>query len=450
MNADAETQLPPGRTGLPYFGEMPRMLRDSFAFIEHGARRHGPIFRTRLLGRHTAIVTGPEASALFIDEDRISRSGAMLPHIQALFGGLSLPVMDGPAHHARKEVVMEAFTHAALGAYMPATNRLVTACLDNVASGDQTRMVPVLARLGMDVLCQAVLGFPAGSDLEGLLADYAKIMRGLVSLPVPFPGTNYSSARKALERALGAHRANIDRHQRMPAGDGLSRMLTGREQVVRAGHDVTLDALAVEAHHLLVAGMIVWSWLAAALVALDKQPALRDRVAEEISRVAPRGPLDLQSIAAMPYLRQIVDEIRRHTPVLQLAWGRARRTFTFAGYTVPENWMVLWGVRSSHMRPEIYPDPGRFDPERFSPARAEHRAHPCAFVPNGAGGRLGHICAGYELAPLLVSVFVVHLVRDYDWQVPPDQDLEFNFTKAPPEPRDGLRVHLRHRPKTPS
>ena len=420
------------------------MLRNSFSFIEERAQKHGPIFRTRLVGRPTAIITGPEAARLFIDEDRVSRSGAMLPHVQALFGGLSLPVMDGTAHHARKEVVMAAFTADALQSYLPTMQRLVDACLQRAAAREESRMVPMLKRLGIEILCQAVLGLRPGPVIDELLEDYARIVRGLVSLPLPLPGTPFSRAKQALERALTLHRANIDQHVHAVGtfqDDGVTRMLAARAQ----GGDVTLEALAVENHHLLVAGMIVWSWLAAGLVALDRHPQLRARLGEEVNRLVPTGPLEAAALDAMPYLKQVVDEIRRHTPVLQLAWGRARRTFTFGGYTVPENWMVLWGVSASHMRPEIYPHPDRFDPDRFSAERAEHRRHACAFVPNGAGERLGHLCAGYELAPLLLSVFLVQLLRSFTWEIPRDQRLDYDFSQVPPEPRDGLRVRLRTR-----
>jgi fatty-acid peroxygenase len=137
--------------------------------------------------------------------------------------------------------------------------------------------------------------------------------------------------------------------------------------------------------------------------------------------------------------------VRRLAPVVQVFFGRARRTFTFAGHRVPEGWMVLWGIRSSHIRPEVYPDPLRFDPERF--ARGEQRKHPFAFVPNGAGDALGgHKCAGYELAPTLLELFIIELVRRWTWTFPPDQDFTLDFRQVPPPPRDELRVRLSRRP----
>jgi cytochrome P450 len=138
-------------------------------------------------------------------------------------------------------------------------------------------------------------------------------------------------------------------------------------------------------------------------------------------------------------------EIRRLAPVIFVLFGKARRSFEFAGYTVPEGWQVFWGIRSSHIRPEIYREPERFDPSRFDPPRAEDRAHPHAFVPNGAGPTTGHKCAGYEFAPLLLQVFLIELYRAYDVSVAKSQNLELDWSRIPPEPRDGLRATVRRR-----
>ncbi|HXU60388.1 MAG TPA: cytochrome P450, partial [Polyangia bacterium] len=78
--------LPPGTTGLPYLGEVNTFLADGFAFVEERVRKYGPVFKTKILGRPTAVIVGPDAAGQFIDETKVQRSGAMLPHVQTLFG----------------------------------------------------------------------------------------------------------------------------------------------------------------------------------------------------------------------------------------------------------------------------------------------------------------------------------------------------------------------------
>jgi cytochrome P450 len=182
-----------------------------------------------------------------------------------------------------------------------------------------------------------------------------------------------------------------------------------------------------------------------AILELSKRPDLREKLMDEIRRSSPEGPLTLETLGTMHELQRISMEIRRLSPVVYVFFGKARETFEFEGFTVPKGWAVLWGHRSSHIRPEIYSEPEEFDPSRFSPSRAEHLRHEHAFVPNGAGPPTGHKCAGYEFAPLFLQVFLVELYRAFDVVIAQPQDLSLDWSRVPPEPREGLRASVRRR-----
>src|SRR5438045_6119959 len=106
--------LPPGRGGLPLLGETLAFAKNPFRFVEERFAAHGRIFRTNVLGRKTVVVAGPEAAARFIDGSVVMREGSMPPHVQELFGGRSLPLLDGADHAARKRTVLGAFTREAM------------------------------------------------------------------------------------------------------------------------------------------------------------------------------------------------------------------------------------------------------------------------------------------------------------------------------------------------
>ena len=144
----------------------------------------------------------------------------------------------------------------------------------------------------------------------------------------------------------------------------------------------------------------------------------------------------------MPYLLEVVNEVKRLCPIVPAVFGKARRAFEFDGVSVPAGWMVMWALRPSHVAHGVYTDPERFDPDRFSPESAEDKRHEHAFVPQGAGPASGHRCPGLDFATLFMEVFAVVLLRDYSWQLPP-QSLETDFRKTPPEPREGLRAVIR-------
>jgi retinoid hydroxylase len=307
------------------------------------------------------------------------------------------------------------------------------------------RGVDELRRLAIDGIGLTMIGLRPGPELDALRADYGVVLRGFQGLPIPLPGTAYGRARGAIRRVLRFFRQQIHGHAATAAGgaDGLSHILAARDADGKPALDE--DAVARELHHLILAGLIVWAWCARALIELERHPGMRARLLGEVGTL-PAGDPTVEALDRLAYLDQVANEIRRATPVVPVAFGKARRTFTFGGHTIPAGWMVLWGATASHARPEVYPAPERFDPDRFAPERAENARHPCAFAPNGAGdAATGHKCAGYQLAPLMLKIFIVELVRGYTWLLTPDQDLSYDWSEAPPVPKDGLRVRVKAR-----
>jgi fatty-acid peroxygenase len=91
---------------------------------------------------------------------------------------------------------------------------------------------------------------------------------------------------------------------------------------------------------------------------------------------------------------------------------------------------------------KVFPDPTRFDPDRWMGARPTERMEQ-AWVPHGGGTRHAHHrCAGEHLATLILKAFAVTMVRSYDWTLPP-QDLSPTKAQLFAMPRSGLDVRLR-------
>ncbi len=438
----SELPLPPGDPELPGLGGTLKLLKNGFAFVDEGTRRHGPVFRTQLFGRPTAVITGPDASTVFIDSARVQRSGAMPAHIETLFAGRSLPLLDGDVHRERKQFVMAAFTREALAAYLPVMQRLVDEALSKWAAKGEVRLLDECKRLSIETICLTVLGLSEGPVLDAVLADYDLVLAGFASLPIPLPGTAFTRAKQALQRILAVVETCVRERQAAPKDDGVSRILAARGS---DGHGIGIEDAKRELHHIVVAGLIVWAWFLTGILELSRRPEDLERLRAEIRAAGADGPLTLEKFGRMHGLQQISMEIRRLSPVVHVFFGQAKETFTFKGFRVPKGWMVLWGYRTSHLTPEVYERPEEFDPSRFAPPREEHKKHEHAFVPNGAGPPSGHKCAGWEFAPLFLQVFLVELSRDYDVTLSQLQDLGYDWRRVPPEPKEGLRARVTRR-----
>src|SRR5262249_30355449 len=130
----------------------------SYHFISERAARHGPVFRTRLFGHEAVIIIGPDAAEKFIDESIVQREGGLLPHAQELFGGDTLPALDGEKHRVRKSHVMAPFSRQALTTYMPVLQRQVESSFQRWAEADENSLIDEFKRLAIETISESIMG----------------------------------------------------------------------------------------------------------------------------------------------------------------------------------------------------------------------------------------------------------------------------------------------------
>lgn len=97
-------------------------------------------------------------------------------------------------------------------------------------------------------------------------------------------------------------------------------------------------------------------------------------------------------------------------------------------------------LRETMHDPATFPAPQTFDPDRFSPERAEDKP-PNRFIPHGGGPWDGHRCAGQKPAELMMQVYATLLLRDYTRELP-SADHPLASGELVPLPKDGLPVRL--------
>ncbi len=438
----APEKLPPGSSGLPLLGETLPFISDMFGFIRGRTERYGAVFRSNILGHPTAFISGPEVTDQWLDENKIQRADSFPAPVRQLFGGPGiLPLMDGAEHRQRKELLMAAFTREALASYLPGLQQIIESTLARWGTGVERPLLPELKLLAVQGICANVFGMKAGPELDRLVADYGILFKGFTGLPVNLPGFSFHAALQARDRILVQLAGQVQRHQAGGFNDGLWRVLSAR---TADGKGMAPGDATKEMHHVVLAGTIVFAELGAMMLELSRHPAVREKLVAEVRAAAPAGPVTPAQLRQMPYLDQVVMEVKRTCPNVPISFGRARVPIQIGGVTIPAGWNVMMAVGENN-RNAIFTRPEEFDPDRFGEPRAEQRRHPHAFAPQGAGSLLGgHKCAGYDYSTVFMQLFTVLLARGYTWDVPP-QDLSVNRALVPPELKSGLRIVIRKR-----
>lgn len=171
-----------------------------------------------------------------------------------------------------------------------------------------------------------------------------------------------------------------------------------REQVetfMFAGHDTTASAI---------------NWT---IYNLGNNPEVQKLVHEELDAVFgdSKKPATMQQIAELTYLDRVIKESLRMYPSVPMVARYMTEDIEIDGYTIPKGANIAIHIFGLHRDPDVWPDPLKFDPDRFLPENCQNR-HPYAYIPFSAGPRN---CIGMKFAMAEVKITVTAVLRK--WRV---------------------------------
>ncbi|XP_005105075.1 cytochrome P450 3A24-like [Aplysia californica] len=144
-----------------------------------------------------------------------------------------------------------------------------------------------------------------------------------------------------------------------------------------------------------------------ALYLLARHPDIQDKLYEEIQTVVTSQSPSHEELGQLIYMEQVINETLRLYPPVPLINRKASETRTYGSVTIPKGAEVVVPLGLILKDPKHFPDPEKFDPDRFTEENKAKR-NPMAFMPFGQGPRL---CIGMRLAYLEVKMALVHLLR---------------------------------------
>lgn len=176
---------------------------------------------------------------------------------------------------------------------------------------------------------------------------------------------------------------------------------------------------------------------------LHHHPEVRQQLYAEADRVlGDRNPAG-EDIPALEYTGWCLAEALRIYPPAYNFTRVALQDHSLCGYPVPEGSMVIVSPYATHRMEELYPDPLRFNPERFRPEIAEERSQ-FAYIPFGAGHRF---CVGQPLAEIQTKVIASMITLRYELECVSDSPIE-TAPGTVMRPVGGMPMKLRERDRT--
>jgi len=433
--------LPPGNLGLPVIGETFNFLFDR-EFQKKRLNKYGKTFKTHIFGSPTVVMVGDQANTfLFKNENKYVRS-AWPKSITILLGQNSLTIQQGTFHTSRRKLLYQAFQPRALASYIPTMERITNNYLTKWEQLKTLTWYPELRNYTFDIAASLFVGTEAASETP--LRELFEIWcGGLFTIPFPFPWTKFGKAKKAREELLKhIEKIVIQRQKTENLGeDALSLLLQAKDE---EGNSLSVEEIKDQILTLLFAGHeTLTSSLTSFCLLTAQHPEVRKKMIEEQEKLDITAPITMENLKEMSYLEQVLKEVLRFIPPVGGGFREVIESFEFNGYLIPQGWTVQYQIAQTHKDEEIYQEAQLFDPERFSPERAEDKQKNFGYLPFGGGLRE---CLGKEFARLEMKIFAAMLVRSYHWELLPEQDLEM-ITIPSPRPRDGLKINFSPRVK---
>jgi sterol 14-demethylase len=425
-------KTPPLVPGLPLLGNALEFWRDPVALFRRGYELFGPMFAIKLGPKYAAVLLGPECNRFFFSEtDRLLSMRQAYQFVIPMFGDKLLFVAEQDEYREQRAILLPAFSGHSIDGYVTAMVREVTDWLDTLGDEGQFELVQCFGNIATFNVIRAFLGdeyrAQAGTEFWRLFRDVAGGIEYLLPTNLPLPRfIRRDRAKAQLQRLLGQmmaqRRASGQQHH-----DLLQMLLEARYSNGEPLPDhliVNLIVGLVFAGSETTQGCASWS-----LVQLLQHPTYLARVLAEQAQVF--GDDSEISSAALKQLTQLdwaVKETERMRPILRVIPRVTVKAYELKGYHVPRGWMTIASPAVSQSLPDVFPDPERYDPDRFAPPRSEDQGVPFSLI--GFGGGL-HRCIGMYLAYTEIKVLLTLLLRHFDLSlVDPD-----------PTPVSGARVN---------
>ncbi len=380
------------------------------------AREHGGIVGLRVLNRRLIAISHADyvRNVLVTNAAKYRRSF----HYENPVLGNGLLSSDGPSWLARRRQVNAAFRRDTLERLVPVareeTDRVIERWSATASRGESVGLVHEMQRLTISIIGRSLLS-TALSEADAVrfanaVRDAARFTRrrntALVIPPLWVPTSANRGLLRMRDLLDNFLMPIIAERRRQPVGrrDLLDALIAVRDP--DTGEALDDQAVLNEAKTLFAAGFettaTALSWT---LHLLARHPEVAARWYDEVDREVGDRPVEFADLERMPYLDRIISEsLRLYPPVYNIGRVCVERD-QINGYDIPAGTVLLLSILGVHHDPQFWPDPLRFDPDRFAGEWSRH-----AFIPFATGQ---HVCIGNNFALTEMAVSLVGIAQRF-------------------------------------
>ena len=399
----------------------------------------GPVFEVRLLHRRQVVLAGPEANQFANRKGRLYLSSAgPWRGLADGFGATRLMInLEGTDHVAMRKAFAPSYSRARFQQCLEVAGEAVRRIVAQWPQGRPIAPLHAVQKIIADQTGEILAGEPASEYLDDMVAFLEILLTTKITKQLPsFPFARRlkragERIHELAQRTLQAHRPGGPLHG---AEDLISDILAMHEADPQFMPETDMAANALGPYVLgieTVANTCVFT-----LYAILKHPDIMARVVAEADEFF-SGPATAERLRNMDVTHRVVLESLRMYPAAPAVFRAAVNSFEFAGYHVPAGTPIFLATTVTHRLPEFFPEPDKFDIDRYLPDRAEHR-QANAYVPFGVGT---HRCLGNGFAEAQTLLTIAAILHTAELEMHPS-GYELKMTNIP-TPRPNRRFKFK-------
>ena len=443
---------PPSPPGKPFVGHLFDFRRDPPKLLSELARAHGDIVHFKLGPQDIYLLNHPDyiRDVLVTHNRNFVKSRGL--EMAKKFLGESLLTSEGEFHRRQRRLAQPAFHRQRINAYAEVMIDHASRTRERWRDGETVDMWQEMMRLALAIVGKTLFD----ADVESEAPEIGKALTDVMQLfervtnpfgalldKLPLPANIRWLKAKARLDATIYRLINERRRSGEDRGDLLSMLLLAQDEEGDGG-TMTDEQLRNEAMTLFVAGhettanALTWTWYL-----ISQHPEVEKRLHKEIDSVLAGAPPTPADFARLPYIEMVFAESMRMYPP---AWTLGRRVlsdYPIGAYVVPAGAIVLMSPWVMHHDPRFFPEPFKFDPERWTPEAKESRPK-FSYFPFGGGPR---VCIGEQFAWMEGVLLIATLAQRWRMSLAPGQRVEPKALVTL-RPKYGMRMVVEPREQT--
>jgi cytochrome P450 len=446
--------MPRWREDRPTFRQFLRTVRENTLATYPPEAFDEDIIAQRLLWRRRFIINEPHAirHVLLDNADNYTKSELTRRLLEPGLGR-GLLTSEGETWRRHRRIMAPAFDHRSIVGYAPimvgVTENLI-AQWDALPNSSEIELAAAMMHTTLHIISRAMFSSDSDDIVDaverGVTLYQANVRPSLLDL-LRFPIWltklfDFRQPTKAFDEFDRLVDRLLDSRGRQPdnePNDLLGRLIAARDADTGArmtAQEVRDQVVTIfMAGHETTAQALTWAWYL-----LSLHPAAEAKLHDELGSVLGGRTPQYEDLANLDYTRMVIEESMRLYPPAHTMAREPISEDRLLGHRIPAKSLVLIVPWLLHRKQSLWQEPHRFDPERFSAARAVARPR-FAYIPFGAGQR---ICIGAAFAMTEAILILATIAQRYRLRLNPRHPIEPQGLITL-RPRHGLRMYLERR-----